>query len=442
MRWPRRRGRCKKTMMRSCSQLALVLVALLTGCHIGETAGASAGGASSGLETSGTTGAASASSGGETGVDGCSAEQFAILGHCYRRVDFPAIRWTRTVAAADMDDDGRTDLVMTCDGVEVPQAVCMLRVNTDASVVRKDVEWLGGPLPFVGPADFDADGIADVLVSNLYKFAVYSLGPTGFEVHSEFVFDPEVHDPGDAWVYPALPIDLEQDGRAEIVAGSSFNGFRVLRFDGGASQWVPSGERYTLFGCGNIADAKVADLDGDGAPELLAIGSHNDCDANMSPGTGWNRVSVFTANGSKLVDDGSFPAELAARRLEVADFDGDKRLDLLVAADEDMMLFRGKGDRSFAAPLPIPGMAKFYGSGPRAGDFDLDGTSEILVEQEDYLYSLLVGLPAPAKLPMPEHINAVELLHDVDEDGRPDFVTIDAPPDQEYHLVLTLSGPP
>ena len=78
----------------------------------------------------------------------------------------------------------------------------------------------------------------------------------------------------------------------------------------------------------------------------MALGSHNNCDANLAPGNGWNRVSVFTKDpiAVELTPLADFAAELAAElaadRLDVADFNnGDDAPDLVVAATENMMLF-------------------------------------------------------------------------------------------------------
>lgn len=226
-----------------------------------------------------------------------------------------------------------------------------------------------------------------------------------------------------------------------MVAGSEVFGFRVWRFDPMAGQWVASGPRLSLFGCGDLAHGKVADLDGDGLPEFVAIGSHNNCGANVPTDPAWNRVSVFTAVGVEMVPAGDFPAGLAARRLELVDYDGDGVLDLVVAADEDMMAFRGLGDRTFAPPVSVPKLADFNGTPPFGADIDLDGVGEVMVE--DYLgpYTLLMGWPTPEAQPLPDYFEALLGVADVDDDGRPDFVSRALRPDDRIYLVLTLSSP-
>lgn len=395
-----------------------------------------------GAELSGTSTSGSTTSTGSTGAGGaCGPEEFKILEHCYHRVDVPDLVFSQDAVVADFDGDTATDLATTCEGDMQSFALCVFAANAGSTVVRTDLSWIGGPSPTLSAADFDDDGSPEILVSTLYHFAVFSLEAGSLVQHSELVYDFDtMQDPADAYIHPTWAVDLDADGSAEVVAGSGFNGLRVWRFDAISSAWVPSGDRHSLFGCGDVADGRVADLDGDTVPEFVALGSHNNCDANMQPGSGWNRVSVFTADGVELVPSGDFAAEMPASKLEIGDFDGDAIPDLVVAGDENMMVFRGVGDRTFDKAIPVPGLAHFTGTGPHAADINLDGFDEGLVQQADGTYHLLMGLPEPGIVPMPQHIRLVMLLTDVDDDGRPDFVSRTKGMDGKFHVVLTLSG--
>ncbi|MFZ6179925.1 hypothetical protein [Nannocystis pusilla] len=106
-----------------------------------------------------------------------------------------------------------------------------------------------------------------------------------------------------------------------------------------------------------------------------------------------------------------------------------------------MMAFRGLGDRTFAPPVSVPGQADFNGTGPLGADIDLDGVGEVLVE--DYLgpYALLGGWPTPEAHVLPDYFAAVVDVADIDDDGRPDFISRALRPDNRIFLVLTLSSP-
>ena len=172
------------------------------------------------------------------------------------------------------------------------------------------------------------------------------------------------------------------------------------------------GERQPLSGCGDLQSGRVADLDGEGSPELVAIGSHNNCgDAPILPGSGWNQLSIFTgdANGPGIVPMGAFAAGLAGARLDLGDFDNNGDVDIVVGDDDvNMMVFA-------------------------------DGIDEILVEQADESYRVLVGTPSPTAVDVPS-VTLVLLTQDLDADGRADIVSA-AKSDGKYRLVLTLSAP-
>ncbi len=130
-------------------------------------------------------------------------------------------------------------------------------------------------------------------------------------------------------------------------------------------------ERRTLPGGGQPFAVVTADINADGAPDILAT----------NPET--SAVSIYLGRG-----DGAFdarpplPTGLLPRHLAVADFDRDGHLDLAVAANgaNAVSLHRGAGDGSFAAPVALPA-----GSHPfelAAVDLTGDGAPEIVVALE------------------------------------------------------------
>ena len=305
-----------------------------------------------------------------------------------------------------------------------------------------DLEWLETGVAQIYTADFDGDGDLDILVSEWYRFAVFSVVDGEFVLQTEFVQDPSVHDGADSLMFPAIPIDIDQDGHAEVVAGSSYFGVRVWRFDAQVPAWIPAGDRHSLFGCGDLQDARVTDLDGDSFPELVALGSHNNCDEGPEQSSSeWNRISLFTGNASKtdLIPSGSFAAKIEAHSLDVGDFNGDQIPDI-VAADnlKDMMVFLGDGVGSFESPLPLVGLAEFTGTGPHTADLDADGTDEIIVEAKSGVWRVLMGLPLPGIFELPTSVTVIRLVQDLDQDSHADIVSL-AKSDGQWRLVLTLS---
>jgi len=380
----------------------------------------------------------STSNGDSTGGDLCAPGDLEILGQCYHKTTVTDIHRATSVVAADFTGDQALELVTVCRGANTSLGICFYDLGS--TVIKTDIDWLSVQAQ-VHAGDFNADGISDVLVSGLSRFAVYSLDLSlgAFVEQSGLEFDSSIHDYEDFDMSPALTIDLDMDGRAEIVTGSRFNGIRLWRFDQSSSAWEPSGARQTLFGCGDLADAAVADLDGDDRPELLALGSHDHCDTHVAPGAGWNRVSVFAKSPGalELFPTESFAAGLPARHLEIADINnGDAAPDLFVTSVEDIMMFGGHGDGTFAMPVYIPGLVKFVGKRPHAGDFNGDGIDELLAGSVAG-YQVLVGLPEPQILEI--SVGGVELVADLNQDGHADIVSKST--DGDLSLVTYLSVP-
>lgn len=390
-------------------------------------------------EGSGTSGETSGTSGAETVGDAC-ADGMDILGHCYHQTIFESVLFPRSAAAADFNDHGSQSVVTMCRGTSESFAICLLQTN--GTVTKMDLHWLHSGQAQVHAGDFNDDDIPDLLVSEFNHFAIFIVDGVEFVLHSEFIYDPILDDPADALPFPALPIDIDQDGVSEIVTGGHYNGVQLWRPIAGG--WAPAGERYPLSGCGDLQSGRIADVDGDGFPELVAIGSHDNCDeAPDLPGSGWNQISIFTGEdmGPGIAPMGTFAAALAAARLDLGDFNNDGDVDIVVGDDGvNMMVFVGNGDGTFESPLPLIGFASFSGDGPHAADFNADGFDEIVVEQVDDAYRLLVGLPVPTAIDLLGPLSWVLLAQDLNADGRADIVSV-AKSDGEYRLAVTLSDP-
>lgn len=412
----------------------LVGVFSLAGCQTPLVLESSDSGAESSAQS-----AESSHQGGDSSSGSTCAEGFEVLGICYHQTEMSEVKFARHVTAADFDGNQTTDLAMICRGASEAFGICF--VSLDGSIISQDIPWLSSGNAQVHAGDFTGDGVSEILVSEMYRFAVFSIEQGVFVQKSGSVYDSGVHDAEDALMFPAMPIDLERNGRSMVVAGAGFFGVRLWKFDDVTASWAPVGQRLGLFGCGDVAEGMVVDLDDDLSPEFLALGSNNNCDSDQSSGSNWNRISVFARKqGSfELEPVWDFAAELPARRFDVADFsNGDDVPDLIVAADEDMMLFIGNGDKTFDPPVPLIGLAHFIGTAPRAADFNGDGIDEVTVEVEEGAYRVLVGLPLPQSTALPPSVRAIRLIQDLNGDGRADIVSLSM--SAGHPLVVSLSA--
>ena len=238
------------------------------------------------------------------------------------------------VAAADVTGDGIPDLVVGS-APGVPAVVAVIDGATRA-VVRTTPSFegfMGGV--FVAAADFDQDGKGDVVVSAGWgggpRVTILS-GASGSVMANFFgIADPDFR--GGARVAIG---DLNADGVADlVVAAGEGGGPRVAGYDGAG---LATGAVSSLFrdffvfdpGLRNGVYLAVGDLNGDGYGELIA---------GAGPG---GAPRVFGVSGKDLVQSGRitqlanfFSGDVTTRdgvRLAVHDTDRDGKPDVLTSA--------------------------------------------------------------------------------------------------------------
>lgn len=165
----------------------------------------------------------------------------------------------------------------------------------------------------------------------------------------------------------------------------------------------------TLITGGYIsAQVTVADLDGDGQPEIIA---------------GSDRLYAWRRTGQLLP---GFPVRgrnFFASRPAVSDFDGDGCPEIVVGCDDDALYVFD------AAGRLLPGWPRSTGgdvySSPVLADLDMDGRLEVVVGSDDgsvYAWradgSHLAGWPRPTG----GFVSASPILADLDGDGRPEIL--------------------
>lgn len=253
-------------------------------------------------------------------------------------------------AAGDIDGDGRTDLVIGSNGGGLwwYQAPGWTRHEIGGGGTETDGEV----------ADMNGDGRLDVvaILSDGLSWFENEGGGRGWTEHR--VAGGSFHDVEVA--------DLDGDGRYEIVAR-------------GQTEWSDLGHRFFIYqdsggtwsgreiGCPPGEGLKVADLDGDGRPDIVVTDVWY-----RNPGAvdgDWREVAYGgIGNGNLYID--------------VGDIDGDGRLDIVVAPAERE---GGRGPIAWIAQGPSPtewtrhdidqveSIQHFVG----VGDFNQDGRLDI-----------------------------------------------------------------
>ena len=296
---------------------------------------------------------------------------------------FPALRWRVTLgmdknttpALADLDLDGRTDIVIAAAGENV-----LYRLADGGEVMWK----IALPAPAtagVTLGDVDRDGTLDILIACGPQMLCY-------DARGKLKWSFATTESIDSF---ATIADLEGDGKPEIIFGAEDNQLHVLNGNG-TEKWHFATKSWIVGG------VSVADLDGDGQLEIV-FGSMD--------------FNIYCLDARGRLKWRSETEDWVASSPVIADLDGDGKLETLASSDDGHLYclshlgtlkWRGDWGEAGTRTRPYLAVADMDGDGTRETVLALpDGTLKLFLSNGDEAWSRensggIIGSPLIADL--------------------------------------------
>ncbi|HUJ95496.1 MAG TPA: FG-GAP-like repeat-containing protein [Terriglobales bacterium] len=283
-------------------------------------------------------------------------------------------QWSqRTIAIADLNQDGHPDLVTT----DCANDTVTIFLGQGGGVFSQGTSvWAGFDPQSVRLVDVNGDGKLDIVVANVYPGDVTVLLGDG-----SGSFQPATtgYSLGASLSGPFVMADFNGDGVLDLIAPQNDGNFTYgLTYLQGHSDgtFAAATDCYEPAQVAQYGDYSVGmasgDFNGDGKPDVVVGGFSNGTAAG---------VTVFLGGANGTFQPGvNYGSGGALNYTAVADFNGDGKLDF-VASDfntGNVNLFLGNGDGTFQSPVTFAG-APGGSAGIVTGDFNHDGHPDVAV---------------------------------------------------------------
>jgi hypothetical protein len=287
----------------------------------------------------------------------------------------------QSVAVADFDSDGILDLAIA-NNVDPNGTVSILTGNGDGTFQAVRSFAAGAAPVFVTVADLNGDGRPDLALANDSPGSYFRGNPVNVLLgNGDGTFQaaqPYTAGPSPQAVAAA---DFNGDGIPDLVVANGgdyfglFKGVSIL-LGMGDGTFQPA-QNYTVD-TGSPASVAVKDFNGDGILDLAVA----DADSSSSPG----RVNILLGNGDGTFRAGqSYSVGSSPQAVAVGEFNGDGHSDLAVTNTifGTVSLLLGKGDGTFRAAINYAagGQIPYTGvvSSVAVRDFNRDGVPDLVV---------------------------------------------------------------
>ena len=339
---------------------------------------------------------------------------------------------TLGVATADLNGDGKADVVTVNASTEGDGTVAVLLGNGDGTFRPVVTYDSGGQYPdTVAIADVNGDGRLDIVVGDFWDPSVQR-GLVGVLLgNGDGTFRPVVtYDSGGVAPSDVAIADVNRDGALDLVvsncAPSGAPGCPGGAGDGNVAVLLGNGDgtfrAAVPYAPGGYAtgDVAVVDVNGDGKPDIIVVNGYSCMTCTDS------NVGVLLGNG-----DGTFRpvvlytfGDISGMGLVVGDVNGDHKLDLVLVGTEIAVLL-GNGDGTFQSAIISNPTPSYIGAGPAViVDFDGDGKKDLVVSNWCDWIGTSCQTPGSVGILLGQGDGSFQQIYDFDSGGYSDGVAV------------------
>ena len=305
------------------------------------------------------------------------------------RIDSTTGSAPNEVTVGDLDGDGKPDVAvvnMSSNSVSVYRNTSTSGTISFAS--RADVTT--GMFPRnIHIADIDGDGRPDIVTSDASSSELSVLRNTSTPGTPSFA--PRVAIASGQPSYLDVG-DLDGDGKPDIVVGNTDGSNTIaLHLNASTPGTISFATRVSLVTAGIPYGVVIGDMDGDGKADIaVAQNSVNTLSLFRNAGTGTGAFS-FAARQDVALSTGGYG-------IAMGDMDGDGMPDLVLGSGTYVMVLKNQstpGTLSFGSDVDLPSMAAPVQIAP--GDYDGDGRQDIACANWQHMtFSVFRFNPAPS----------------------------------------------
>jgi hypothetical protein len=334
------------------------------------------------------------------------------------RKSFPTAASPTAVVAADFNHDGKLDLAVVASG----DSVVSILLGNGNGTFTQSVNYQTGQFPFaIAIGDFNHDGNVDLAVVNTCSCAntvSILLGNADGTFRTKTDYSVGVSP------LAIATQDINGDGNLDLAVANSGGTSISILLGKANGTFKPGNETPTQAGPYGIA---IGDFDGDKVPDLVV--THQNVP--------W-ALTVMKGNG-----DGTFQAEQqisqlpAINQVQALDINGDGRTDLVLTDvfQGGALVFLGNGNGTFQPPVTYA--TGTYAFGLAIQDVNGDGNFDLAItDQESNFLTVLLGngdgsfsarraLPSASSIPF-QSVALSSVIGDFNDDGAPDLAMADS----------------